>query len=95
MSFKTFITEKNKTDKPFFIYWATYTQQITGAADYQNAPNVDRANAQSSMMAQHNDHVQQLLGHLDREERQMDELIAASGLHGDQIDLGAYERGPG
>ena len=64
---KTYIKEKAKSDKPFFIYWATYTQQITGAKDYQNAPNVDQANAQASMMAQHNAHVRQLLDTLKQE----------------------------
>jgi arylsulfatase len=62
-----FITAKNGTDKPFFIYWATYTQQITGAEDYRDAPHVDRANAQASMMAQHNSHIRQLLDHLENE----------------------------
>ena len=56
-----YVKEKAKSESPFFIYWATYTQQITGAEDYQNAPHVDRANAQASMMAQHNAHVQSLL----------------------------------
>ena len=37
-----YVKDKGKSDKPFFIYWATYTQQITGAEDYQNAPHVDR-----------------------------------------------------
>ncbi len=62
-----YVEEKGKSDKPFFIYWATYTQQITGAEDYQNAPYVDRANAQASMMAQHNAHVRSLLDTLKRE----------------------------
>ncbi|MHC4501487.1 MAG: sulfatase-like hydrolase/transferase, partial [Planctomycetota bacterium] len=41
-----YVKDKGKSDKPFFIYWATYTQQTCGAEDYQNAPHVDRANAQ-------------------------------------------------
>ncbi len=61
---KAYITEKNKSDKPFFIYWATYTVQATGAPDYQNAPHVDRANPQASMLLQHNMHIRQLLDHL-------------------------------
>ena len=52
-------------DRPFFIYWATYTQQITGAQDYQDAEGVDRANAQASMMLQHNAHIRRLLETLD------------------------------
>ena len=61
---KAYITEKNKSDKPIFIYWATYTVQATGAPDYQNAPHVDRANPQASMLLQHNMHIRQLLDHL-------------------------------
>ncbi len=64
---KAYVKEKAKSDKPFFIYWATYTQQITGAQDYQDAPYVDRANAQASMMAQHNAHVRRLLNTLKQE----------------------------
>lgn len=62
-----YVTDKAKSDKPFFIYWATYTQQITGAEDYQDAPHVDRANAQASMMLQHNEHVRSLLDTLKKE----------------------------
>jgi arylsulfatase len=62
-----FISEKNATDAPFFIYWATYTQQITGAEDFQDAPHVDPVNAQASMMAQHNSHVRRLLDQLKKE----------------------------
>ena len=61
------IKEKNKTDKPFFIYWATFTQQLSGAAAYQDAKHVDRANAQASMMLQHNVHVRRLLDTLKAE----------------------------
>jgi arylsulfatase len=56
-----YVKEKARSDKPFFIYWPTYTQQITGAEDFQEAEGVDRANAQASMMAQHNAHVRSLL----------------------------------
>ncbi|MHC4238541.1 MAG: sulfatase-like hydrolase/transferase, partial [Planctomycetota bacterium] len=62
-----YVKDKGKSDKPFFIYWATYTQQICGAEDYQKAPHVDGANAQASMMAQHNTHVRQLLDQLKKE----------------------------
>ncbi len=62
-----FIREKNSTDRPFFIYWATYTQQVTGAEAFQDAPHVDRVNAQASMMAQHNDHIRRLRETLETE----------------------------
>ncbi len=61
------IEEKSQSDRPFFIYWATYTQQITGAKDYQDDPNVDKANAQASMMLQHNEHMRQLLNTLEQQ----------------------------
>ncbi|MHC4570875.1 MAG: sulfatase-like hydrolase/transferase [Planctomycetota bacterium] len=64
---KAYVKGKAKSDKPFFIYWATYNQQITGAPDYQDAPHVDKANAQASMMAQHNAHIRSLLETLEQE----------------------------
>jgi arylsulfatase A-like enzyme len=56
-----YVKDKANSDKPFFIYWATYTQQISGSNEYKNAPYVDKANAHASFMAMHNDHVRQLL----------------------------------
>ncbi len=64
---KTYIKDKSKSDKPFFIYWATYTAQIHGSKKHQNDPFVDKANAQASEMAMHNDHVKQLLSALKAE----------------------------
>ncbi|MEP5765952.1 MAG: sulfatase-like hydrolase/transferase [Halieaceae bacterium] len=58
---KSFIADKAKEDDPFFIYWATYALQIHGSRQYQEAPGVDKANAQASFMVLHNDHVNQLL----------------------------------
>lgn len=63
----TYIKDKSKSDKPFFIYWATYTQQLTGSKKHQNDPNVDRVNAQASMMALHNEHLESLLKTLEDE----------------------------
>ena len=62
-----YVKDKAKSDNPFFIYWATYTQQICGAKDYQNSPHVDRVNAQASFMLQHNMHIKQLLDTLKAE----------------------------
>ena len=61
------IKEKNKTDKPFFIYWASYALQITGSKEHQNDPGVDKVNAQASMMVLHNKHVENLLNTLKDE----------------------------
>ena len=63
----TWIKEKNKTDEPFFIYWASYALQITGSQEHQNDPQVDKANAQASMMVLHNKHVQNVLETLKEE----------------------------
>ncbi len=61
------IEEKNKTDKPFFIYWASYALQITGSKAHQNDPQVDRPNAQASMMVLHNEHIARLVKALEDE----------------------------
>ncbi len=61
------IKEKNKTDRPFFIYWASYALQITGAKSHQNDPYVDRPNAQASMMVLHNRHIAKLVKTLEDE----------------------------
>ncbi len=70
-----YVKDKAKSDKPFFIYWATYTQQICGAQDHQNDPHVDRVNAQASMMAQHNKHLAQLLETLKAEKIDENTLV--------------------
>ncbi len=57
---KDFIKDKANSDRPFFIYWATFTQQIMGSEAFKEAPHVDHANAQASFMAMHNDHMRQL-----------------------------------
>jgi arylsulfatase len=62
-----FVKEKAQGDRPFFIYWATYAQQIMGAPDFQHADHVDKANPQASFMLQHNHHVRQLLDTLRSE----------------------------
>ena len=63
----SYIKEKAKTDKPFFIYWPSYALQITGSREHQNDPGVDKANAQASMMVLHNKHVQKILDTLKEE----------------------------
>jgi len=55
------IKRANKTDEPFFIYWASYALQITGSSEHQDDADVDKANAQASMMVLHNKHIQNVL----------------------------------
>ena len=61
-----YIEEKSKTERPFFIYWASYALQITGSKEHQNDPGVDKANAQASMMVLHNEHVANVLNKLKK-----------------------------
>ena len=62
-----YIRDNANSEKPFFIYWASYAQQISGSEEYKNAPFVDHANAQASFMAMHNSHVARLLDTLKKE----------------------------
>jgi arylsulfatase A-like enzyme len=62
-----YVKDKAKSDRPFFIYWASFAQQVSGSEEYKNAPFVDHANAQASFMAMHNAHVRQLLDTLKEE----------------------------
>jgi arylsulfatase len=62
-----YVKDKAKDDKPFFIYWATYTQQLQGSKAHHNDKHVDKVNAQASEMAAHNAHVRQLLDTLKAE----------------------------
>ena len=62
-----YIKDKAKSDNPFYIYWASYALQITGSVEHQNDPEVDRNNAQASMMVLHNKHVQNVMDTLKSE----------------------------
>jgi arylsulfatase len=62
-----YIKDNAKGDKPFFIYWATYTQQLQGSKAHHNDKHVDKVNAQASEMAAHNAHMRQLLDTLKAE----------------------------
>lgn len=63
---KDYIKEKADSDKPFFVYWASYAQQMAASPkEYRNIEDHDRANNQSAQLAQHDDYVQQLLDLLD------------------------------
>jgi arylsulfatase len=62
-----YIKDKAKDDNPFFIYWATYTQQLQGSKAHHNDKHVDKVNAQASEMAAHNAHIKQMLDTLKSE----------------------------
>ncbi len=63
----SYIKGSAKDENPFFIYWATYTQQLQGSKAHHNDKYVDKANAQASEMAAHNAHMKQLLDTLKAE----------------------------
>ena len=63
-----YIKEKAKSDRPFFIYWASYALQISSSQEFIDAPGVDKNNRQASFMVLHNKHVQMLLDTLRQEE---------------------------
>ncbi|MDJ0969169.1 MAG: sulfatase-like hydrolase/transferase [Kiloniellales bacterium] len=62
-----YIKDNAKADKPFFIYWASFAQQVNGSQAFAGKPFTEHPNAQSSFMAMHNDHVRRLLETLESE----------------------------
>jgi len=62
-----YIKDNANGDKPFFVYWATYTQQLQGSKAHHNDKHVDKVNAQASEMAAHNAHIKQMLDTLKNE----------------------------
>lgn len=59
---KSYIKDKAKSDKPFFVYWASYAQQMASSPkEYRFNGGQDSRNNQSSQLAQHDDYIQQLL----------------------------------
>ncbi|CAJ1412338.1 unnamed protein product [Effrenium voratum] len=62
-----YVEEKAKDPKPFFIYWATFCQQLQGFSEHYQDPHVDKMNTQASMLAAHSAHVTRLLGTLEAE----------------------------
>ncbi len=63
----SWVKDKAKSDKPFFIYWASYALQISASKEFLDAPGVDKNNRQASFMVLHNKHVQMLLDTLREE----------------------------
>lgn len=56
-----YVRDHADSDKPFFIYWASYALQLSASQEFLHAPGVDRQNRQASFMVLHNKHVGQLL----------------------------------
>lgn len=58
---KRYIKDKAKSDKPFFLYWASYAQQMASSPkEFRGREGADRANNQSAQLAQHDDYIKQL-----------------------------------
>lgn len=65
---RNYIRDQAGSEKPFFIYWASYAQQMAASpAEYRGRPGYDITNLQSAQLAQHDDYVQQLLDTLKEE----------------------------
>ncbi len=81
---KAYIKEKAKSDRPFFLYWASYAQQMASSPkDYRFGENQDHRNNQSAQLAQHDDYVQQLL-----------DAIAAEGIEENTLVIWVSDNGP-
>ena len=64
----TYIKDKAKSDRPFFIYWATYFHQdASSPRKYRQGQFVDRVNNVAAQFGQHNAHMKQLLKTLKQE----------------------------
>jgi len=57
----TYVKDHANSDNPFFIYWASYANQLAGVEEYEKTKYVNSQNPQSSFMAMHDVQVGQLL----------------------------------
>jgi len=65
---KQYIRDQADADKPFFVYWASYAQQMAASPkEFRGRPGYDITNLQSAELAQHDDYMQQLLDTLREE----------------------------
>eukprot|EP00009_Paramoeba_aestuarina_P000396 CAMPEP_0201514294 /NCGR_PEP_ID=MMETSP0161_2-20130828/6147_1 /ASSEMBLY_ACC=CAM_ASM_000251 /TAXON_ID=180227 /ORGANISM="Neoparamoeba aestuarina, Strain SoJaBio B1-5/56/2" /LENGTH=544 /DNA_ID=CAMNT_0047910809 /DNA_START=209 /DNA_END=1843 /DNA_ORIENTATION=- len=63
-----FIKTNSKAKKPFFVYWATYFQQLASSPSaHRHGPGVDSRNNQASQLGQHEEAVQRLIDLLEKE----------------------------
>ncbi len=58
----SYIKTKSKDPKPFFIYWATFANQVVGSPEkYRHKKGVDSRNNQAAQLAQHDASVKRIL----------------------------------
>ncbi|ASP35646.1 sulfatase-like hydrolase/transferase [Labrenzia sp. VG12] len=62
-----YVKDNADDENPFFIYWASYAQQIANSQEFLDAPGVDKNNRQASFLAMHSKHVDELLETLKEE----------------------------
>ncbi len=64
----SFIKEKAKSDHPFFIYWATFANQVVSSPQkYRNKDGVDSRNNQAAQLAQHDANMYSIIDTLQDE----------------------------
>jgi len=81
---KKYINEKADSDKPFFLYWASYAQQMAASPkEFRTKPGVDRVNNQAAQLAQHDDYMKQLL-----------DTVAAAGIAENTLIIWVSDNGP-
>jgi arylsulfatase A-like enzyme len=61
LKIKDFISENAQAGRPFFVYWASYAQQMASSPiEYRFSEGVDSQNNQAAQLAQHDDYIGQL-----------------------------------
>lgn len=65
---KNYIKDNAKSEKPFFVYWASYAQQMAASPkEFRGRPGYDVPNLQSAELAQHDDNIKDLLDTLKQQ----------------------------
>jgi len=62
-----YVQAPERDEKPFFIYWPTYANQLAGVEEYEDTKYVDATNPQASFMAMHDEQMGKLLQTLEDE----------------------------
>lgn len=80
----TFIKENAKSDRPFFIYWATLTQQLASSPiEYRFDEQVDSRNNQAAQIMQHNKNLRKVI-----------ETITSEGIEENTLIVWISDNGP-
>jgi len=72
----SYIKEHAKSKNPFFIYWATFAQQIASSPiEYRFEKNVDPQNNQAAQLMQHNAHLKMIFDTLREQKIEENTLV--------------------